>query len=67
MKKIIFVLLTAIYSSCAFSADKLTVLLDWFANPSHAPLFVAEEKGFFQQQNLSVALIGPADPSDPPK
>lgn len=45
----------------------LTVILDWFINPSHAPLFVAKEKGFFREQGLDVNLIGPANPSDPPK
>ena len=44
-----------------------TVILDWFANPDHAPLFVAQQQGFFKQQGLDVKLIGPADPSDPPK
>lgn len=46
---------------------KLTVLLDWFPNPNHAPLFVAKQQGFFKEQGLEVELIGPADPADPPK
>ncbi len=29
------------------AADKLTVLLDWFANPDHAPIVVAKARGFF--------------------
>ncbi len=66
LQLIIFLLLTFSYSS-AYSADKLVVLLDWFANPNHAPLFVAQQQGFFKQQNLDVELIGPADPADPPK
>lgn len=45
----------------------MIVLLDWFANPNHAPLFVAQEKGYFKEQGLDIELIGPADPSDPPK
>lgn len=46
---------------------KLRVLLDWFPNPDHAPLVVAQQQGFFKQQGLEVELIGPADPNDPPK
>jgi putative hydroxymethylpyrimidine transport system substrate-binding protein len=70
MKKIIS--LCALFFTLAttgFSAEskKLTVLLDWFANPNHAPLFVAEQQGYFKAQGLNVELIGPADPSDPPK
>ena len=49
------------------AADKLTVILDWFVNPDHAPLVVAREQGMFAQQNLEVELIAPADPNDPPK
>ena len=51
----------------AWSADKLTVLLDWFVNPDHAPLYVALEKGFFAARGLEVELIAPSNPNDPPK
>ena len=46
---------------------KLTVMLDWFVNPDHAALIVAQEKGFFAAQDLAVELQTPADPNDPPK
>jgi putative hydroxymethylpyrimidine transport system substrate-binding protein len=49
------------------AAEKLTVLLDWFVNPDHAPLFVAQEKGYFKDAGLEVELVAPADPNDPPK
>jgi putative hydroxymethylpyrimidine transport system substrate-binding protein len=49
------------------AADKLTVLLDWFVNPDHAPLIVAKEGGYFERAGLDVELIAPADPSAPPK
>jgi putative hydroxymethylpyrimidine transport system substrate-binding protein len=51
----------------AHAAEKMTVLLDWFVNPDHAPLIIAREKGFFKDAGLDVALIAPADPNDPPK
>jgi putative hydroxymethylpyrimidine transport system substrate-binding protein len=47
--------------------QKLTVMLDWFVNPDHAALVVAQEKGFFAAQGLNVELQTPADPNDPPK
>jgi putative hydroxymethylpyrimidine transport system substrate-binding protein len=49
------------------AADKLTLLLDWFVNPDHAPLFVAAERGYFARHGLEVEIIAPADPNDPPK
>ena len=38
----------------ATAAEKLTVLLDWFVNPDHAPLIIAKEKGFFKNHGLDV-------------
>ncbi len=51
----------------AMAADKLTVLLDWFVNPDHAPLVVAKQAGLFRAAGLDVELVAPADPNDPPK
>ncbi|MEI4486972.1 ABC transporter substrate-binding protein [Frigidibacter sp. MR17.14] len=45
----------------------LKLMLDWFVNPDHAPIIVAQEKGFFKDEGLEVEVIAPADPSDPPK
>ena len=49
------------------AADELTVILDWFVNPDHAPLIVAREAGFFSEVGLEVELVAPANPNDPPK
>ncbi|WBV41851.1 ABC transporter substrate-binding protein [Pseudoroseomonas cervicalis] len=46
---------------------KLTLLLDWFVNPDHAPIVVAQEGGFFARAGLEVRMIAPADPNDPPR
>ena len=47
--------------------DKLTIGLDWFINPDHAPLIIAQKRGFFKDVGLEVEMIEPADPNDPPK
>jgi putative hydroxymethylpyrimidine transport system substrate-binding protein len=49
------------------AADKMTLLLDWFINPDHGPIYVALEKGYFADAGLEVTIIPPADPSAPPK
>ncbi|HEX2548239.1 MAG TPA: ABC transporter substrate-binding protein [Gammaproteobacteria bacterium] len=51
----------------AYANEKLTVILDWLPNAGQAPLFVAQDKGFFRAEGLDVELIGPANPADPPK
>jgi putative hydroxymethylpyrimidine transport system substrate-binding protein len=43
------------------------VLLDWFVNPNHGPLIVAQEIGAFQRHGLDVTLVQPADPTLPPR
>ena len=63
----ILALITSLLFSTQASAAKLTVMLDWFINPDHAPLFVALERGYFADAGLTVELIPPADPNDPPK
>ncbi len=47
--------------------DKLSVLLEWFVNPDHAPLVAAQELGYFKEQGLDVTLIPPSDPSVVPR
>ena len=57
----------ALVSGPAAAADKMTVLLDWFVNPDHGPLIIAQEKGYFSDVGLEVEIVAPADPSAPPK
>jgi putative hydroxymethylpyrimidine transport system substrate-binding protein len=56
-----------VYSSPAYAAEKLTLMLDWFVNPDHAPIFIAQEKGFFAEKGLEIEIIAPSNPNDPPK
>ncbi len=70
LPKILTILLLAtlmLTAAPVMAGEKLTVLLDWFVNPDHAPLYVALEKGFFAAKGLEVELIAPSNPNDPPK
>jgi putative hydroxymethylpyrimidine transport system substrate-binding protein len=51
----------------ATAQDELTLVLDWFVNPDHGPIVLAEELGYFADAGLEVEVIAPADPADPPK
>jgi len=46
---------------------KLTLMLDWFVNPNHGPIVIAQERGYFADQGLEVEIQEPADPSTPAK
>ncbi|MFU8776593.1 MAG: ABC transporter substrate-binding protein [Roseovarius sp.] len=62
-----FTLILALMASPAMAQDKMTLILDWFVNPDHGPIILAEELGYFKEAGLEVEVIAPADPSDPPK
>ncbi|MFA5538073.1 MAG: ABC transporter substrate-binding protein [Gemmobacter sp.] len=51
----------------AMAQDRMTLILDWFVNPDHAPIILAQELGYFTDAGLEVEIIAPADPTDPPK
>jgi putative hydroxymethylpyrimidine transport system substrate-binding protein len=51
----------------ASAADRMSLLLDWYVNPDHAPIIVARELGYFDEAGLDVEIVAPADPSAPPK
>lgn len=53
--------------SPALAADKMTLVLDWFANPDHGPILLAQELGYFADVGLEVQIVAPSDPADPPK
>ena len=44
-----------------------TLILDWFVNPDHAPLFAAKYCGAYEKAGIDVKLIAPTDPDVPPK
>ena len=67
MKHILTPLALTLIAAPALAQDKMTVMLDWFINPDHGPIILAEENGYFTDAGLEVELISPADPNDPPR
>jgi putative hydroxymethylpyrimidine transport system substrate-binding protein len=71
MTRRLFALLIAslalVQPAAAQTREKLTLLLDWFVNPNHAPIVLAQQRGLFAKHGLDVEIIEPADPSAPPR
>ncbi len=65
--RIITIVAALLLSTPAYAGDKLTLLLDWFVNPGHGPIIIAQENGYFAELDLEVKVIAPSNPSDPPK
>ena len=66
MKKLLVLVVSGLFLASNAQAEKLTLLLDWFVNPDHGPLYVAEELGYFEEVGLQITMIEPTDPSQPP-
>ncbi|QAA76231.1 MAG: Hydroxymethylpyrimidine ABC transporter, substrate-binding component [Candidatus Bipolaricaulis sibiricus] len=47
--------------------EPLRVMLDFYPNPNHVPLYVAQAQGLFRAAGVEVEIIAPSDPSDPTK
>lgn len=45
--------------------SEVSVMLDWYPNAVHSFLYVAEEKGYFQEEGVKVNIQYPANPTDP--
>jgi putative hydroxymethylpyrimidine transport system substrate-binding protein len=51
--------LAALFSGQALANEKLTLVLDWYINPDHAPILVAEQIGAFKDAGLDVKCRRP--------
>lgn len=72
MKKLIALLLSIalVFSitGCGNTADKdiaeaenITIVLDWTPNTNHTGIFVAQEKGYFEEAGLNVEVVQPPE------
>lgn len=64
---LILVVLVACNSENNVKEDthKITMMLDWYPNAVHTYLYVAKEKGYFEEEGLDVEFQFPANPTDP--
>jgi putative hydroxymethylpyrimidine transport system substrate-binding protein len=64
--KIIFLLSLIIspIGSPIHAAQKFTLMLDWFPNVDHLPVYVAKHQGFFTEAGLEIDIISPSETSD---
>ncbi len=76
MKKLIAFILSAVLIAAVFAGcgsgeskssensakkQKLTFVLDWTPNTNHTGLYVAQEKGYFDEENLEVEIVQPPE------
>ena len=59
--------ITAALTLPAAAQDRISLMLDWFVNPDHGPIILAQELGYFKEAGLEVEIITPSDPNAPPR
>ena len=67
MKKLLLVLSLTIglmMSGPGAMAQEVTLMLDWFPNVDHLPIYVAQEKGYFSAEGVQVEILSPSDTAD---
>ena len=62
-----FFSVSAVVAQQPSDIKKLTLMLEWFVNPNHGPIIIAQQQGFFEDEGVKVTLQEPADPNLPPK
>ena len=69
MKKItvcVFLLVCFIltWPSSIQAAQKFTLILDWFPNVDHLPIYVARHQGYFSEEGLDIEIVTPSETAD---
>ena len=66
MKKIIIIgslIVSLLACSAPSEITKVSLALDWYPNSNHAGIYLAQDKGYFEDNNLEVDIYTPSDPS----
>jgi putative hydroxymethylpyrimidine transport system substrate-binding protein len=64
---VILILLAAMLLAACGSeskSGKVSLALDWFPNSNHAGFYMAQEKGYYEDEGLEVSIFVPANPED---
>ena len=46
------------------AAQELTLILDWFPNVDHLPIYAARQQGLFAEEGLEIKIISPSGTAD---
>lgn len=60
----LFVLIPLMIGGQGVMAQEVTLMLDWFPNVDHLPVYVAREKGYFAEEGIQLEILSPSDTSD---
>jgi putative hydroxymethylpyrimidine transport system substrate-binding protein len=61
---VLWMLLVVLWVPSIEAAQKMTLILDWFPNVDHLPIYVARQQGLFAQEGLEIKIISPSETAD---
>jgi putative hydroxymethylpyrimidine transport system substrate-binding protein len=61
---LLFLSVLSVASMPVYGAEKLSLMLDWYPNVDHLPIYVAAQKGYFAEAGIEVEIFTPSDTSD---
>jgi putative hydroxymethylpyrimidine transport system substrate-binding protein len=62
--RIVVLCLALLWTAPAWGGAKLSLMLDWFPNVDHLPIYSARHQGLFDAAGLDLEIIAPSDTSD---
>ncbi len=57
-------LFAAFWVPSVAAAQELTLILDWFPNVDHLPIYAARQQGLFAEEGLEIKIISPSGTAD---
>ena len=57
---ILWIFLVVLWVPSLEAAQKMTLILDWFPNVDHLPIYVARQQGFLAAEGLDIKIISPS-------
>lgn len=60
----ILMLFAAFWVPSVAAAQELTLILDWFPNVDHLPIYAARQQGLFAEEGLEIKIISPSGTAD---
>jgi putative hydroxymethylpyrimidine transport system substrate-binding protein len=61
---VLLMLFAALWVPPSEAAQKMTLILDWFPNVDHLPIYVARQQGLLAAAGLDIEIISPSETAD---
>ena len=64
LRLIMVMVLVGGWSQAMAGPRTVTLMLDWFPNVDHLPIYVAQQRGFLESEGLQLKILSPSDTTD---